>query len=109
MKYYEFTVNLGAEGETEEDAWEAATEAMSMDPGVPSTTREFDSLDAYLDADPDNDPLAILRSKLTEARESAEHAANVFAESGGVARQAKLERARGVADGIARAIEALTA
>lgn len=33
MKYYTFTVYLGSEGETPEEAWREAVEGFALDPG----------------------------------------------------------------------------
>lgn len=35
---FRFFVELTGEGETEEDAWDNAVEAFSLDPGIPSRT-----------------------------------------------------------------------
>lgn len=49
MAYFRFFVELGAEGDTAEEAWDAAIEYFVLDPGEPSRTERFDSLDAMLD------------------------------------------------------------
>jgi len=40
MKYYTFTINIGAEAETVDEAWERALEGFVQDPGTPEQFTE---------------------------------------------------------------------
>lgn len=47
MAYYRFVYELGAEGDTEEEALDNALDAFVVDPGEPSKVERFDSIETF--------------------------------------------------------------